>query len=89
MFEKYSTVDELQDDDGVEIRDDFMVNGVRFIEVQEGHEVYYRNVNPEGEVSDTRLTDPREFGHANYTFARIYGDGEKVMVDDDGIHQGW
>lgn len=72
------------------VTDDFMKNGVRFLELTPDDEAqYFLHVDDLGSVSSTALTDPRDFMDANYTFARIRDTGEKVMVDDDGIHHDW
>lgn len=80
-------IDEVKSSE--DVLDDFMVNGVRFLEVERGEDVYYLAVDDAGEVSPTSLTDPREFDDAKYTFARVESTGEKVMVDDTGIHHEW
>lgn len=85
------TVDSFVESSDVSLEDDFMVNGVRFIEVSGdgGGELTWYHVDGEGYVSVIELTDPREFDDANYSFARLAESGEKVMCDDDGVHREW
>lgn len=71
--------------------DRFMHNGVRFLyaENRNGEEVFY-HIDPNEYVSIIPLSDdPRGFIDANYTFSRLEDTGEKVMVDDEGVHLEW
>lgn len=85
------TVEKFVNTSDVELVDDFMDKGVRYIEVEDedtGESTFY-HVDDEEIVSIIPLTDPREFMDANYSFARLEDTGEKVMCDDEGVHQEW
>lgn len=85
------TVEEFVESSDVEMVDDFMDKGVRYIEVEgeETGEVTFYHVDDDEIVSVIPLTDPREFTDANYSFARLADSGEKVMCDDEGVHREW
>lgn len=91
---KSDTVQEfLGREKNITLHKQFMVYGVEFIQVREDEDTVYYTVNDNGIVVNIPLgTHPQEFVSPtddSITFSTLYETGEKVMVDDDGVHREW
>lgn len=84
------TVEDFVESSSIEILEDFLDTGVRYIKVRdESGDVTFYHVYDDGIVSMVALTDPREFTDASQSFARLSNSGEKVMCNDSGVHREW